>query len=630
MAIRRAAAWTRRLVVRAPFEASVFALAVIYVALHLSPSSYALALGQLGEAETPLFGSPRGIRTDEWSVMTPLFEASVNNDFREINETSFYRETLRSFIGLPLLNWGLVFKPLVWPFFVVPPALAYSFFWAACAALMLIGWSVLLRELGFGRTVAGFTSATLYFSPFVQAWSGPSPLLAFFPWVLLAVVRIHSPRGIALTLSLLVPVWLLGMFYLPALPPLLFLGLALCIAFRPEIFSLRRLAGVLAGTTVGLLITFAYLAPVFRAYADSVYPGHRWATGGDLPAWQVASQFLPSTTTEHFTNLIAPNISEAATVASWLAVLVLCTVDVGQIRRRYGNDRGLRQDLRRLAVLGLMWALITLWQVLPFPPVSYILGFGLSPEARTLFASGALLLFAAAYAVDRLPLRITPVRMVVFAAVVILAWLVASLDLQDTNELTVRDELLVVPLVAGIAAFARVAHGASVHATRVALLLVALIPTMVVWGLFNPLQTTRVMFRKPDTAVTRELDGLATTRSDGAIAVSGPVDAILNGVGYRSVTHVLATPSPHLFRRYFPGLDDRTFAEIFNRYAHISLTDEAEPRVVNPDGIRLPIRAMARYAATRSRNLSQAATAPRRKSTISPVVAPGPKTSATP
>ncbi len=583
---------------RAPFECGVFALAVVYVALHLSPSSYALALGQLGEPETPLLGSPRAIRTDEWSVMTPLFEASVNNDFREVNETSFYRETLRSFIGLPLLNWGLVFKPLVWPFFVVPPALAYSFFWAACAALMLIGWSVLLRELGFGRTVAGFTSAILYFSPFVQAWSGPSPLLALFPWVLLAVVRIKSPRHIALTLSLLVPVWLLGMFYPPALPPLLFLALALCIAFRPEIFSLRRLSGVLVGTAVGLSITFAYFAPVFRAYADSVYPGHRWATGGDLPLWQVASQFLPATTTEHFTNLIAPNISEAATVTSWLAVLALCAVDVGEIRSRYGNDLELRQDLRRLAVLGLMWALITLWQLLPFPPLSFVLGFGLSPEARTLFASGTLLLIAAAYAVDRLPLRITPVRMAVFAAAVVVAWLAASLDLHE-NDLGFRDELFVLPLVAGIAAFALVARDPSVRTTRLAILLVALIPTMV-WGIFNPLQSTRVMFRKPDTTLTRKLDTLAATRPDGAIAVFGPADAVLNGVGYRSVTHVVATPSPHLFRKYFPGMDEETFNEIFNRYTHVSLTMRAAPFIANPDVIRLPIRTMAKYAATKS------------------------------
>jgi hypothetical protein len=441
----------------------------------------------------------------------------------------------------------------------------------------------------------------------VQAWSGPSPLLALFPWVLLAVVRIRSPRGVAVALSLLVPVWLLAMFYLPALPPLLYLALALCIAFRPEIFSPRRLAGVLAGTIVGLLITFAYFAPVFRAFSDSVYPGRRWTTGGDMPVWQVVSQFLPATTTEHFTNLIASNISEAATVASWLAVLALCIVDVGQIRRRHGNDPVLRKDLRRIAVLAVTWALITFWQLVPFPPLSYALGFGLSPEARTLFASGALILIASAYAVDRLPLRLTPLRMGIFTVVVVVAWLGASLDLHDN--LAFRDELLVLPLVAGVAAYALVARDASVQAIRVAVLLVALIPTMVVWGLFNPLQSTRVMFRKPDTAVTRKLDALAATRPDGAIAVLGPADAVLNGVGYRSVTHVLATPSPHLFRKYFPQMDEPEFNAIFNRYAHTSLTADAEPFVASADVIRLPIRTMARYAATENgANGSPAAT----------------------
>lgn len=573
-------------------------LAVVYVVLHLSPSSYALALGQLGENETPLLGSPRGIRTDEWSVMTPLFEAAVNNDFHEVNATSFYGENLRSFIGLPLLNWGLAFKPLVWPFFVVPPALAYSFFWAATAALMLIGWSFLLREFGFSRAVAGFTSAILYFSPFVQAWSGPSPLLALFPWVMLALVRIRSPIRLALALSVLVPVWWMSMFYLPALPGLFFLALALCLAFRPEVFAWRRLAGVLAGLASGVAITFAYFAPVFRAYADSVYPGHRWATGGAMSGWQVASQFLPGTTTEYYTNLIAANISEAATIASWLPLLVLCVIDFRLVRHSYSTDSDLRRDLRRLGVLVLMWAVITLWQLVPLPPLSYAFGFGLSPEARTLFASGALLLVAAAYAVDRLPVRVTLLRLTAFGAIVVVAWLLASFDLQPTNKLAVRDELFVLIAVAGIAPFAMAAGRSAPRASRVAILLVALLPLILGWGLFNPLQSTRVMFRKPETKITRDLDALAATRPDGAIAVSGVADAVLNGVGYRSVTHVLATPRPHVFRKYFPGMDERKFNAIFNRYAHISLTTKKEPYVAQSDVIRLPVRTMDKYATT--------------------------------
>ena len=144
----------------------------------------------------------------------------------------------------------------------------------------------------------------------MQAWSGPGPQLALFPWVVLAVVRIRSPIRIAFALAVLIPVWSISMFYLPAIPPLFFLALALCLAFRPEVFAMRRLAGVLGGLVVGVAIALAYFAPVFRAYANSVYPGHRWARGGGLSVWQVASQFLPGTTTEHYANLIAANISD--------------------------------------------------------------------------------------------------------------------------------------------------------------------------------------------------------------------------------------------------------------------------------------------------------------------------------
>lgn len=599
MAVRRALTAARRLIAQAPFETGVFALAVVYAVLHLSPSSYSLALEQLGEHETPLLGTARGIRTDEWSVMTPLFEVAVNNDFSETNATSFYGETLRSFIGLPLLNWGLPFKPLVWPFFVLPPALAYSLYWAANAALMLIGWSLLLRRLGFSRLVAGFASAILYFSPFVQAWSGPSPQLSIFPWVMLALLSIRSPVRLALALALLVPVWWMGLFYPAGIPPLLILALALCLAFYPDAFTWRRLVPAVIGATTGAAISLLYFAPVFRAYADSVYPGDRWVNGGGLPAWQVVSQLLPATTTEGYTNLVAENICEAATVATWLPLLAICLVDFGDVRRRHAaRDPEARRDVRRLGVLLGAWSVLSLWQLVPVPPLSYAFGLGLSPEARTLFASGALLLVAAAYVVDRLPLRLTLLRLAAFAAVVVTAWIVASFDLQPSNELLVRDELLVLVLVVGIAPFAVLAGRSAPRTARLAILLLALIPSVVGWGLFNPLQSTRVMFRKPHTQVTRALDELASTRSDGAIAVPGIADAVLNGVGYRSVTHVVVVPSPAIFRDYFPTMDEEKFDRIFNRYAHVQLTDRPEPYVLQSDVIRVPIQVMARYAAT--------------------------------
>jgi hypothetical protein len=594
---RRAYTATQRLIRGSPFESAVIALALVYVALRLSPSSYALALELLGEPTTPLAGEPRGIRTDEWSVMTPLFQAAVNNDFREVNETSFYDETLRSFVGLPLLNWGLPFKPQVWAFFVLPPALAYSIYWASIPVLMLLGWSLLLRALGFSRAVAAMVALLLFFSPFVQAWSW-MPQLALYPWVLLALLRIRSNLVLGLTLALLVSTWLIGFFYLPGLPPLFFLAIAILLAFRPQAFERRKLASAVAGIGAGIAIAFAYFGPVLGAYADSEYPGGRWVKGGALSLWQVASQFLPGTTTEGYSFLIANNLSEAATVASWLPALAVSLIDHRDVLRRRGTDSVLRRDVGCVATLLLMWFVITAWQLVPLVPLSYLVGFGLSPESRTLFASGALLVIASAYALDRLPLRVTPIRLGLFGLVVAGSWALATLDLQETRDLVLRDELFVLLPVAVLAVFAARRTWTSSWHWQGPVLLTALVPTVVQWSLYNPLQSTRVIFRKPDTVLTRRLDDLAETRPDGSIAVPGVRGAILNGVGYRSVAHVMVVPSPELFRPYFRSLDERTFDRIFNRYAHIRLTTRPRPYVLRPDKVYVPLSVMSRYAAT--------------------------------
>ena len=65
----------------------------------------------------------------------------MNNDFNVVNRTSFYGETLLGTSGLPLRNWGLIFKPQVWAFFFVSPALAYSIYWAVQFVAFLCGWS---------------------------------------------------------------------------------------------------------------------------------------------------------------------------------------------------------------------------------------------------------------------------------------------------------------------------------------------------------------------------------------------------------------------------------------------------------------------------------------------------------
>jgi hypothetical protein len=532
--------------------------------------------------------------------LTPLFQAAVNNHLHQKNLTSFYGESLLSIFGLPLLNWGLIFKPQLWAFLVLPPSFAYSLYWASMAALMLVGWSVLLRRFGFARRTAALVATLLFFSPFVQAWwTVFDSQLGFFPWVVLAVVSIRRDVYAAAALAVLIPVWWISFLYVPGLPPLFYLGLALSAVFCLSSMTPGRLVAIVSGAGLGAGLAFLYFRPIFGAYTHSVFPGERWIHGGELPGWIVLSQFLPGTTTELYTSLIGRNICEVSTVATWLPALALCTLDVGAIRRGAETSPEMRRDLKRIGFLLLALTALTLWQVTSFlGPMSYLAGFGLSPEQRTLFASGALLVIAAAYVVDRLPIRVSVWRLGLFGVLVLASWVLASFELQPTHELVLRDELLVlVPLLAVIPFAMPPVEQHSLRAWRTAIILLALIPVVAEWGIFNPVQRTDVMFRRPDTEVTRALNRLAEKRPDHAIAVPGFAGGVLNGVGYRSVSHVLPTPSPKLFRPYFGDMNEAEFNVFFNRYANVGVADVKRPSLLTADYLQLPISRMAPYAA---------------------------------
>ena len=243
---------------------------------------------------------------------------------------------------------------------------------------------------------------------------------------------------------------------------------------------------------------------------------------------------------------------------------------------------------------------MTLWQLTSIMvPLRYLLGFGLSPVDRTLFASGTVLVIAAAVTLERLPLRVSAVRLGGFSLAVFGAWLVASFRLQPTNVLQPRDELLVLLPVAAAVSVALATKGSSTaDMWRTTLLVIVVVPVAAVWGLFNPVQRTTIMFRKPDTSVTQQLDALARERPDGAIAVRGFSGGVLNGVGYRSASQVIPTPSPDVFKRFFPTMSSGQFNYYFNRYANFGIEDVPAPTLITPDYVQLPLSTMARYAAT--------------------------------
>jgi hypothetical protein len=123
-----------------------------------------------------------------------------------------------------------------------------------------------------------------------------------------------------------------------------------------------------------------------------------------------------------------------------------------------------------------------------------------------------------------------------------------------------------------------------------ALLLLAMVAFMNVYafGGFNPLQPAGPIFDVPETDVVHGLREKADASPGGILTGTQSLGATLNGLGLRSVSHVLMVPQLAFFRAYFPAMDAQNFNVIFNRYAHIQVAPIARPRLVEADLIEVP------------------------------------------
>ncbi|HSF03859.1 MAG TPA: hypothetical protein VLA62_12660, partial [Solirubrobacterales bacterium] len=360
--------------------------------------SYALVFDLVGlPREGLVFGEPREIRQDEWVRWTPFMRAAVNNHFGRFNETSLYREDLRNVEGLPLADWALAFKPYFWPFFLVDAAHAFSFYHAFWIAAFLVGYHRLFRVLGWRRTQAAFASLALFFSGFSQFWwTTYGPVLAGFPWILLAALAPRGPRPRSILVAGATAAWLLASLHPPIQITLGFVALVVLLAFRRDALGPRTLLPTLLGAAVGAALVAFYYRDVFLAMAGTFYPGQRegGGGGGSIAVLQWLSHFFPRLVTRGYETVIGvENVCEAATVGSWVPLLAVCFVDHRALRDRLrGTDARGREVRRRLAIISVAVVLTSLWILLPVPAaVGMPLLWHVVPAKRMWLAAGLLI-----------------------------------------------------------------------------------------------------------------------------------------------------------------------------------------------------------------------------------------------
>lgn len=579
---------------------AVLAIAAVYVALALTPSHYAMGLRYLGvEDARPLLLSARPIRSDEWIVLTPLFQAAVRGGFAAFNQISPYHESLRGFWALPILDWSLVFKPQLWGFWVLPPAYAYSLYFAVLWAAFLAGYAILFTQLGVNIWLAALGSICLFFSGFVQVWwTSNAPTFAFAPWPLIVFLLPIRPLLKLPLLFWACAVWVFGMVYPAFMIPAAFALAVLLLAFRRDAVTLGNIAAAIVALAALGSAFVLYFGDLIGTMQDTVYPGQRHMSGGGVEETRLLSHLFPFFTTVRFTPLLGnSNACEIAVVSTLLPMTMLCFVDYRSLLNVIGENF----INFWIAAAGLI--LMLAWMIIPVPAsIGQILLWTHVPPTRMVWGFGLLLTASLIVLAAKCSFVLSPRRLTAFAGGMVAAWLVSKVgftSIWSQVDMTTWDALgrswfdwvAVVPFLAAAALVWK--YRVSPAFNLRALFAAAAASGMITYGTFNPFQQAFPIFDIPETPVLTSAREQAKANPNGWAVTPGLYGALFSGAGIPAINHTLTAPQLLFFRRIFPSMPAAEFNQVFNRYAHISPGDVEQPVSLQADVIVVPIAPFA-------------------------------------
>lgn len=295
------------------FPAVLFALVCLLSVLEIHGSSVGMYnkffYGEQYKDKDLLLGQPRGIRSDEWLVVTPMAVAQERNHFNNVNPNIGLGEDMSVVVDMPHKNWWALFQPQNWSFFVLPLEKAFAFKWwflgfmlvSSCYAFMV---SVLPRRRGFAVLI----SLALFFAPYVHWWYQTITIMPLaYGFLILAVLlqllRSTTPKsrlGWAAALA-----YLTAAFAFVQYPPFL-LPVAMGIAAfalghvieqwkkqgKQLKINLVYAGGAAVAAGAALVAFLVQKADVLRLVAESEYPGKRAAETMQLEWWHLVGGFF--------------------------------------------------------------------------------------------------------------------------------------------------------------------------------------------------------------------------------------------------------------------------------------------------------------------------------------------------
>jgi hypothetical protein len=554
-----------------------------------------------------LIGGPRGLRSDEWMVTTPLLIAQVQQGYPQLSHVLPGGMDVSVLFDVPYHGFWAIFRPQNLGFGVLPLDNAFALRWWLPLVALGIAVHTLVAVMWRKPLAALAVSVAFAFSPFTQWWFGAGtfwPLTFAVMVCASAVVAMRSDRAwirwaIAAVTGYVAVVAAMTL-YPPFLVPCVLAAVAFVIGTVVDARVLRwrerltRLVPLVAAGAVAGVVLVAFMhahAATLQAITSTTYPGdRRWPTG-DPSQFPWAPMFagvfgigLRGSSPAGF----AVNSSEGSSFLLTGLYLLPVAVVLLWTRRRRG-----RVDATLVALLALLAVLVAFVYVPGWDAVASLLMLDRTSLPRLIVGFGLVALLLLVVVVDRVRDRGRPALWTAVASVVLVLGSHGALVLfLHSHAPQVLSEfpywpLLIVMFAAAVWLYAR--GRATVPSLVVGVVALAMVAGVVPLyrGVLDLRQTG---LGKLIAQVQAEHPGTWVGLDDGSVT------AALRESGVTAYSGVQGWPSAEMWDEIDPA---HVQEQAWNRYAHVGWT--ADPAVPDltlpaPDAVTLKFDSCGAFA----------------------------------
>ena len=539
---------------------------VAWVSFGAYQSHYLTGLRLLGDHETQnLIGQPKDGRGDEWAVYIPTLKQSYLEGFPAQSKLPPYHESFKLFMGIPVKDWSIPFRPSTWAYMALPGSVAMSLQGLFYNVLLLLSIVWLLRNLQVKMRVAVPAAVMLQFSMFYQVWWTSN--FAVLGASVLPLAVLTSDLRWQYKLPLLS--WALAHMFMGAMyPPFYYVTalslLPLIVVMRPELAKPREIAVALVALVAATAVYWRYYGAYIEAVALTTYPGTRFERGGGASWSTLLGVLLPTApaTSDADAGLTLYELNAAGTI--------LFALFLGAVSKVDWQRRDALVLIAAIAVAALM-AVYAVVGGFPDQVVRYT-GLSLVPGRRMQIGLVLLTTFLAAIYISRAyeALRNAYVLSIT-AAFALLATLAGIREDADGQFFLLQAyPWLFLAFAAAGALLDAMKNGATaVLRGRFSLPCVlwgGALAHVVIFGSFNPIMRSSDILRPVNTQVTRDLKALYTAAGNRPVATVGNFGHLLRGEQLPAYAAIhLVSVSRDDYARAFPELTPHDIEVLFNQ-----------------------------------------------------------------